>query len=281
MKIKTITIKNFKSISSIKIECNPLFNVIIGQNNTGKTTILEAILLWKKCFDKNVQVKGKKFYSNAKNIRFEELVFLRITDDFDLFNIVERKKADTEIELEFIVDGIEYNLGFRLTKVYNIDNAYFQISYIEKDQFIKFETVADEYNKKLKDIIVISESKPIANITTKEPYMYKGQIVAKISKGKGFEVLRNKIISNVEKKKRIEAYVSNILGEDFVFIEKEKANKEYIKLMVKNDKEVTTILSQRSGFLQITEIFSSLEYLDAKLHILLIDEPDLHIHSSL
>lgn len=281
MKIKTIKIKNFKSIIDIEIECNPSFNVIIGQNNIGKTTILEAILLWKKCFDKNVQVKGKKFYSNAKNIRFEELTFLRITDDVDLFNTVKNKKADAEIELEFIDDGTIYRLGFKLSKVYNIDNAYFQISYIQKDEFVRFETVTDKYNEKLKNIIAISESRPIANIITKEPYMYKGQIVSKIDKGKGFEVLRNKIISNKETKSRIEEYVSNILGENFVFVEREKDNKEYIKLMVQKENELIDILSQGSGFLQITEIFSSLEYLDAKLYILLIDEPDSHIHSSL
>ncbi|HHX61661.1 MAG TPA: ATP-binding protein [Epulopiscium sp.] len=189
MKIKKIKIKNFKSIVDITIECNPLFNVIIGQNNIGKTTILEAVLLWKKCFDKNIQRKGRKFYSNVKNIHFQELSFLRITDDTDLFNTINNKKADIEVELEFDDEGDIYNLGFRLTKVYNIDNAYFQLHYIEKNEFIRFETVSDKYNKKIKNIIVISESKPIANIITKEPYMYKAQIVSKLSKGKGFEVL--------------------------------------------------------------------------------------------
>lgn len=47
--IKKITIKNFKSIENLEIVCNENFNVIIGENNIGKTTIFEAIHLWKIC----------------------------------------------------------------------------------------------------------------------------------------------------------------------------------------------------------------------------------------
>ena len=43
----------------------------------------------------------------------------------------------------------------------------------------------------------------------------------------------------------------------------------------------TNILSQGSGFLQVAEIFSSLEYTEAALYILLIDEPDSHLHTKL
>lgn len=38
---------------------------------------------------------------------------------------------------------------------------------------------------------------------------------------------------------------------------------------------------QGSGFLQILEILSTIEYIDAPLKILLVDEPDSHIHSKL
>lgn len=41
------------------------------------------------------------------------------------------------------------------------------------------------------------------------------------------------------------------------------------------------IFSYGSGFLQLTEIFSSMEYLDPEIYILLIDEPDAHLHLKL
>lgn len=57
--IKSITIKNFKSVTELKVNCNERFNVIIGENNIGKTTIFEAIHLCKMCYDWNTK-KDKK-----------------------------------------------------------------------------------------------------------------------------------------------------------------------------------------------------------------------------
>lgn len=125
------------------------------------------------------------------------------------------------------------------------------------------------------------ETRPIANIISKEPYMYKGQVLSKISKGKGYEVLRNKIISHKEGTKNIEQIISRIIGEKIEFREQNKVNKEYIKLMVNKGGKLTDLLSQGSGFLQLAEIFSAIEYVESELYILLIDEPDSHIHTKL
>ncbi len=51
--------------------------------------------------------------------------------------------------------------------------------------------------KNLSNFIMISETRPIANIIAKEPYMHKAQVMDKIAKGKGYEVLRNKIKDNI------------------------------------------------------------------------------------
>lgn len=40
--IKSLSVKNFKSLVDVKVEFTPL-NAIVGQNNTGKTSILKAI----------------------------------------------------------------------------------------------------------------------------------------------------------------------------------------------------------------------------------------------
>jgi putative ATP-dependent endonuclease of OLD family len=45
MKIKRIVIHNFKSIRDINLELNPDLNIIVGNNETGKSTIIEAIYL--------------------------------------------------------------------------------------------------------------------------------------------------------------------------------------------------------------------------------------------
>jgi putative ATP-dependent endonuclease of OLD family len=43
MKIKTINIKNFKSIKELEINCNEGINAFIGKNGTGKSAVFDAI----------------------------------------------------------------------------------------------------------------------------------------------------------------------------------------------------------------------------------------------
>lgn len=58
MYISKITLKDFKAYAdTVTIEVNKQFNVIIGENNIGKSTIFEALLLWKKCYDETLTVE--------------------------------------------------------------------------------------------------------------------------------------------------------------------------------------------------------------------------------
>lgn len=89
MKIKSITIENFKSYKKIKINCDDKFNIIIGPNNIGKSTIVEAILLWEACLSLFIQDKShKKLHVGYKDryLSFKDLFFIRISNDSDIFN---------------------------------------------------------------------------------------------------------------------------------------------------------------------------------------------------
>lgn len=282
MKLVAITIKNFKSISELTIELNDKFNLIIGKNNIGKTSIFEAILLWKKCYDKNIQNSNKKkFYANCKNISFSNVKFLRVSDDIDLFNNVTRQKSSLQISMVIEDQGVKYHLGFIIQNMSEERNTYLQIKYLNYDEFVRFSELTNVYGKNLNDLIMISRSRSIAHISRKEPYMYKDQILSKIANGKSTEVLRNKIISLKDNKSKVEEYISRIIGEEISFFEDTGGLKEYIKLKVNIRGKRVDLLSQGSGFLQLVEIFSSIEYKKANLSILLIDELDAHLHSEL
>lgn len=276
--IKEVEIKGFKGIHHIRLACHDRFNILIGENSIGKTSIFEAIHLWKICYDKNTKKDRKGFYSKPKNIIFRELEYLRVYTDSELFSKnLKPKPKSLEVSLKIEYLGEIFKLGFKISKVTSIEDAYMQIDYLDKEEFTRFSKLIDREDRfNLGNIIVINESKPISNIVVREPYMYRAQVIDKISKGKGYEVLRNKIIKSEASITKIGSHLSNVFQKDIRITETDKENKTYINLNV-ND---VNILSHGSGFLQVAEIFSSIEYIDAGIFVILIDEPDSHLHAN-
>lgn len=270
--IKTISIKNFKSIQNLTINCAGAFNVLIGANNIGKTSIFEAIHLWKMCYDLNLKKDKSGFYANSRNLPFKDMEFIRVYSDMDLFPAgCAKKDATMYITLIIEYQGIDYSLGFSISKVTTIDNAYLQVEYINATEFKNFENMVVELGKRLDTFLTVNESRPVANIIVKEPYMFKAQVMDKIAKGKGYEVLRNKLKENTSD---VELHINNVLQSSYHITEVDRDNKQYISMHV----DGKNILSFGSGFLQLAEIFSSIEYLGSEISILLIDEPDAHLH---
>ncbi|WP_369686325.1 AAA family ATPase [Photobacterium leiognathi] len=82
--------KNFKGFESLEFEPNDNFNIIIGENNIGKSSVFEAIQLWKRCYDLSIKSDDKGFYKSSPQsnlyLPFSDLYFLRVTHDRELFN---------------------------------------------------------------------------------------------------------------------------------------------------------------------------------------------------
>ena len=150
-------------------------------------------------------------------------------------------------------------------------------------QFKKFANHLKTKQIKLDDAIFLYQTNPIARVLAQEPFMNKGQIRKKIMRGKSQEVLRSKILlhNNLTK---LESQVSDVLGTPVKFQITNKNRKdidEYINLQVESGGHSLDLHLQGSGLIQVTEIFATVDYLASKLNILLIDEPDSHIHLAL
>lgn len=282
MYISSLILESFKSYENITLKFDKKFNVIIGENNIGKSTIFEALQLWKKCFDLSILAKGNNFYSPSTNIyiNFEDLNFIRLSEDEDILFPGKTSCKIAVVFAEDIGEEVEtYRLDFTLTKP-NIKNAYVRISRTNDDEFQKLLSRLNVLNIKLDEFIFIHQTSPVSNILRKEPYMYKGQVLKKIQRGKSDEVLRNKIIQSLEKDTKLEEWMCDVLDINFKFIlpkRSEREKKEYISLLVEKEGNKLDMYLQGSGFLQIAEIFSTIEVMDNAINILLIDEPDSHI----
>lgn len=296
MRIQSIELKAFKTYEKIKINCDSNFNVIIGPNNIGKSTVIEAILLWEACLKLFVQERNnKKLYIGTKDryLSYTNLFFLRIINDSDLF-FSNRKGASVSLNLE--KDGQIFKLKFNIGKPESIKDSYFKVNYNSSlNDFERLSKYLEDNHLNYYNIFYTYQTKPISQIVKNEPFFNNGQILKKISLGKSNELIRNKIlksrtISNPIVTQRfiyLENKLRNILGSKFQIKWKNTNlnDDEYIKISIKPEhtKEVDLSL-MGSGFLQILEIFSTLQFINNRnncLNVILIDEPDSHIHSNL
>lgn len=290
LSISEIFIKNFKGIKEIRYYPHDDFNIIIGENNIGKSTIFEAIQLWEKCYTSFIQSKLKSFYkvdaSKHRYVNYDELDFLRIQKSADLFNKY-RSGAKAIIGLTIKSENSSYNLEFNITRPTSIDNAFFRVQTTDHEEFRRFsEDFVRSTNKNLTEAIFIYQTRPLSSVHKSEPYLTKPQINKKIRTGLSQEVLRNKINSlSKQQHQALETSLSRILGK-IVKIDLPPSGtaqkKECIEIYVKIGNQIPKELYlQGSGFIQIVEILSTIELVETPLKVLLVDEPDSHIHAKL
>ena len=63
MQLYSLYLKNFRAYEDTKIVFDKDLNVIIGQNDIGKSTILEALDIWSRGYKKN-RYKVKNYEKN-------------------------------------------------------------------------------------------------------------------------------------------------------------------------------------------------------------------------
>jgi AAA15 family ATPase/GTPase len=288
MRIKGITIDNFKAFKKVNISCNENFNFIVGENNIGKSTILEAIQLWKSGYDCLVKNNNESFYgeNTPRYLSFDSLFFLRLSSINDIFNNNSKKKVS--ITLVFTHDGAEFSMKITLEKPGSID-TYFRVKFSPVN-FNRFKDKIIDLGLKLDNAIFLYQTRPVFHSIKNEPFYNSAQLLKKISLGKSHEVIRNKILrcSTVDNKFiKIEERLNAVFGTAIKirFKNKSKQDEEFVRITIQeHGKKEVDISLVGSGVLQVIEIFSTLEYISKSEHclnILMIDEPDSHIHSNL
>jgi len=123
MKLKEIFIRNFRGIKELKIQFDNTTTILIGENNTGKTTVLEAI---RKVLDRNRTSKRNVFVEHdyfsedaSGGLGNEILIELWFRED----EKEEWPEDITQVELEEIaqidVNSGLYSIGIRLKSTYD------------------------------------------------------------------------------------------------------------------------------------------------------------------
>ncbi len=309
--IKAITLKNFKKWNNKTINLNEKgLSLIVGGNNSGKSTILHALAVWEYCKTVLIFEKGEDSILTG----FRGAGFGVNIDDFTPINIPSLKYLWTNLN-----PGSGYNLSIRCTwDIAGKPDCYLEIglALAQERLFIKTKST----NLVPGDLIpTIAYLPPFAGISDKESWVSIADRRRLIGRGLAGAVLRNTIVDlfNENQRKRDlhkgerGRIPRQVLTEIRTNDPYEKLNQvifstfngqinpqrfnpnfhNYVKVdfekgeFIRNRfKRYTTynkrdIMVEGSGFLQWLSVYTFA--LNPEINVLLLDEPDAHLHCSL
>lgn len=297
MYISKFQIKNFKSIKDITLYFNKDLNILTGVNNSGKTTVLEALSLWQECFTKLISEakRGEKTFkrgdyilgpSNNKYFEFKKINSVRSPNFEDIFH-QRNKKNNILLSLTLSdEENLKINIPFKIS---SSGSNYV----IELDGYKGYDHRSfNDYFAFLPDPISLIYSTPVAQISEEEDFKTDPFIKEQLLFRKSDTVLRNRlyrIISGLDAALN-EAFQSDL---NYVLYNSERKIEFYSETNIQKDakaiilfkvghKDVFKDLSLLgSGTLQIIGILLNIHLKSINktdLNIILLDEPDSHIH---
>jgi len=280
-------IKNFKKLENVSFPFSQSV-VIIGPNNSGKTTVFQALCLWEIGVTNYISAHKRNDLNRQGSvvINRKDLVNSPIADARFLWRdkkVTEKikDKPVSHINLEVEIEGEDNGKKWICKAEFIFSNAESFICKITKG----FNEIKDIYENK--NGIHFCFLQPMSGISTSEDKLTQGSIDRKLGEGKTAEVLRNicyeilnpeiqrNVIYNAEENwTKLCEVVKTMFGAELQKPEFIKATGliqlEYIENKIKYD-----ISSGGRGFQQTLLLFA---YMFANPNsILLLDEPDAHL----
>ena len=296
MYFQKIKIQNFKSFEDVTIHFNADINIFTGANNSGKTTVLEAISLWNECFEKLIWQINKA--DKKKNLQ---------KGDFSLGSSQPIYMPHTEIvsvrspSFEDIFHNLQTNEPILLsTTLYNDISTQklslsFSIRAARGNQYeIKLENYSDfnfsDFNrffKTLPEAINLTFASPVAHLKDTEDFETLPKIKLLTHSRASVLVLRNRIYQLKKNPSLYLEFVNNLQyilnnsQDEIIFdiIGDETKNTQLVIDISIGKRDIPKDISLLgSGTLQIIEILLGLYESKKDINLILLDEPDSHIH---
>lgn len=267
-KIEKIIIKKFKNIQELDLNLKDI-NLMIGGNNSGKSSILQAIHFGISCGQVYNKYKRKK--DSGVTVTYDELLYRPINNVRMLghYGQIGRKEKDEQIELEY------YNNSRDMCKI-EVESGRARGNSLgltkSEDSLFDIEFLND---KKSYSYYVTG----LSGILGSEEYRSEAIVKEMAVKGGSNNVFRN-IIYILSKQKNNYLVFKNYLKKIFPnlkliinFSEKDDKN---IEILCEKDGIKYPIDSFGTSILQVIQMLSYIILFDPSLIIL--DEPDAHLH---
>lgn len=290
-------VQNFKSIEDVVFYFNKEINILTGVNNSGKTTVLEALSLWHESFTKLISEakRGEKGYkrgdyvlgpSNNRYFPFNEINSVRSPNFEDIFH-QRNKKKPVRLSLTFKDDeGEELCIPFTIAS--SGSNYVIALEGYAAYDHRKF----NDYFAHLPNPVSLIYSTPVAQIETEEAFATDPMIRERLLFRKSDTVLRNRLYRIIA---GLDAGLNSRFQNDLNYVLHNAAKKIEFKAETSIQQDAKAVITFRvgsgdvykdlsllgSGTLQIIGILLNIHLKPdgaADLNVVLLDEPDSHIH---
>ena len=212
MYISKLKIVNFKCFKDTEITFDENFNLIIGENNSGKSTIFDALRLWQVAFHRFLKdrthnqgssFRAQKYFS----FTIDDISFLRTNDFSNLFRSKSSGLSTFQIIPTFMINGIEISLPIIFRNTTEGQVIRFELCHSTSDRVLMSKNISLAQKiargSDFKPMLLITYINPIFQLPLKEPKFAQGYILNKLHEAKANEVIRNLLFDISPEKKRI------------------------------------------------------------------------------
>ncbi|AEE54228.1 ATP-dependent nuclease [Haliscomenobacter hydrossis] len=272
MRIRKLRIENFKKFQKLEVEFQEL-DCLIGGNNSGKSTLLQALALFDFCLHQCLsKTNGKPITLKNRSIPEEDFVVLPVTKGTDLWYDKSLQARGKHI---LILIEVTFDNGKKVKTTLDFNFNRFSVN---------TETAQDEkWLNELKNF-KISYLPVFSTFQTKEEKRTQIAVRNELGRGNVNAVIRNLLLS-LKDEKRADDLVQ-ILQRSFPSIKKlkiefDEASMQFISVtyLEEEKKKDFDIFSAGSGFQQFIYLFGFI--LLEQPNVILLDEPDVHLHGQL
>lgn len=296
--ITKLRLKNFKKVQEQVFNFNQ-FELLVGSNNSGKSTILQALAIWQFCVDqfRRVQKGGKRGIQVVLpsftvlplpefNLLWKDKVDRKYTPKKDGSNRKDQEYIYIEIEVFWNNDkGNESS--FEVSLRYQTPQSMYAIPIGGWNKF----TELDQTNQ-LPQIVYVP---PFSGIEPHEQWMDDGNVRQHVGKSQPGSVIRNLLYRVIDIQdeegvdipiernrcwEEIQDKIEYWFGVKLLPPMYEKKVSTEIKVEYKADGKNFDIISGGSGFHQIL-ILLAFYFGYGDVTTILFDEPDAHLHTNL
>lgn len=266
--IKCISFKHFKGFDSYEVNFSRL-NLLVGGNNSGKTTIFHALQLIFWCIEQTVDVSDSE--ATFRKTQVAQIGALPYFSGRDIFfkQQTQQRQGPVKIELTIETDAtppLRFNIYRAFSRNLMIDGSEQKVS-------------RDAYERLLamKPVYIAGA----VGITVQEEYLRVLSQQRLIAEGRQNQVLRN-LVYRLHQSGEWEAFTEFVAplfalqGMDVPFdVDKD----EWLTATYKEDGCEFDLVSAGSGFLQTINLLCFLFLNESRTALL--DEPDSHMHDDL